>query len=577
MKKFDENPTTRILSEELRDHYRNHGVADVEAYITQQQQHPQDGNQPGHMTPHAQEESSGVDPQNVNADDFNSISGRSRFIRLNPRFDKDETLQLLKEELSHEFQNIRTHDRKEIQMLIQPIPWLSKTNKLDFYAIPEKFNLSRSQCFSGGRVYGMDVSSGAAVAALILNEFDVESPPTNICEDTDFRVLDLCCAPGLKTCAIADLLNKERNNFVHDRGNTSCSSMSSQRNANVHIIGVDISSKRMQLCKNVITKYYIDHETSGIHDTILESNKTKANMDQHTTTIQLYNTDGTTFGTSRSKLKDLSSLVFDSNVASEQHKFAGKRKRMNKSARARERKRLKGIALDHFGDCSTMGSKGDIVGGETETDASTSDLSLNETIIPLFDRVLVDAECSTDGAVRHLQHKYNYLQCNNGINKDKDSSHLDSKDDTTKSKTNTSHGICNEFATNSKLTDASKLEELVALQKKLIESGFRLLKPGGTMLYSTCSLALKQNEGVVSWLINDCCPGVAKVVPVTFSAPSTKSTSTNRVGDGINMVSNITEGLLQGTVRFHPSTSSDSYLFGGGFFLAKIRKMSQAK
>ena len=96
------------------------------------------------------------------------------------------------------------------------------------------------------------------------------------------------------------------------------------------------------------------------------------------------------------------------------------------------------------------------------------------------------------------------------------------------------------------------------------------------MVYSTCSLAREQNEDVVSWLVNDCGSGVAEVIPVSFSVTDivggNYSTRTNKV----DPIASITEGFLEGTVRFHPSTSSDSYLFGGGFFLAKIRKWPRA-
>ena len=618
----------KVLSEELRDHYRNHGVAGIEAYITKQPQEEKHEVPMMDVQQVSSTSSSSTTACNSSGSHTNSetVSCRSRFIRLNPRFDKEETLKQLQKELQQQHDNEQlSNECTHISSKIQPIPWLSRENKLDFYAIPEYFNLSRSQNFISGRIYGMDVSSGAAVAALLLDEFDV-SPHTDLrsnCStisnenesDSDFRVLDLCCAPGIKTCAIADLLNITRNDL---------DPKSEKSLGNVQIVGVDISSKRIQLCKNVIKKYHIDHDTSGNHQSTCgtnenhtDTNNAEANVnananaaDSHTdTTIQLYNTDGTTFGTVQTKMQDISSLVFDSNVALEQQSFAGKRKRMNKSARARERKRLKGIAqevlagtgerddIDHFDDCSTGdGTKihlgdGDGGGGRdgTAKNSAMSNSSTDRTTLPLFDRVLVDAECSTDGAVRHLQHKYYQMQC-----RSKDASLDDVEGGATGivgraeegpgNSSNESRGITQssrnehsqELTKNSKLTDATKLQELVALQKKLIESGFRLLKPGGIMVYSTCSLVREQNEDVVSWLVNDCGSGVAEVIPVSFSVTDivggNYSTRTNKV----DPIASITEGFLEGTVRFHPSTSSDSYLFGGGFFLAKIRKWPRA-
>ena len=82
-----------------------------------------------------------------------------------------------------------------------------------------------------------------------------------------------------------------------------------------------------------------------------------------------------------------------------------------------------------------------------------------------FDRVLVDAECSTDGALRHRS-----------IEKQRHS-----------------------YATppppppRSSAWGDTNMNELIDLQKRLIESGFRLLKRGGIMVYSTCSLSSKQS------------------------------------------------------------------------------------
>ena len=72
---------------------------------------------------------------------------------------------------------------------------------MEFFAIPGEFCLNKASSFQSGRVYGMDVTSGAAVAALLLDVFDrVDSSGLNRHESRDekepLRVLDLCCAPG---------------------------------------------------------------------------------------------------------------------------------------------------------------------------------------------------------------------------------------------------------------------------------------------------------------------------------------------------------------------------------------------
>ena len=91
---------------------------------------------------------------NVNVESLLSESGSSvRFIRLNPRFSAKDTLSQLPD--------------------AKPIPWLHP--KFGFYSIPARMKLQQSECFRSGRVYGMDVSSGAAVAVLMSNLYDKES------------------------------------------------------------------------------------------------------------------------------------------------------------------------------------------------------------------------------------------------------------------------------------------------------------------------------------------------------------------------------------------------------------------
>ena len=422
-----------ILSKELSDHYVKHGVPieSLDEYIAQKR--PFSSAKVSTATP-AQE------------------SLGSRFIRLNPRFDAEEILKLLKSELP-------PNSPPPVR-----VPWLSP--KLGFYAIPENFRLSQSQSFRSGRVYGMDVSSGAAVAALLLRDHDdhskkddnecqemaetssmndyekgqkLESPPLS----RGLRVLDLCCAPGLKTCAIADLVTLMQTN----------SEQMSSREQDV-VIGVDISEKRMNLCTNIIRKYHVNTETNGnLQFSEKEPTVKSPEYDCSKITIRLYCADGTKFGMNT---LDPTSLVFDSDAARIDQKMAGKRKRMNKSAKARQRRKLKELAVLDM----------------NAVDPSSGHKKAQPTV-SLFDRVLVDAECSTDGAVRHLQHKYKRT---NEVSEGR------------------APPVDTSFTQNSKLIDSKELSELVLLQKNLIQSGFRLLKPGGHLVYSTCSLASEQNE-----------------------------------------------------------------------------------
>lgn len=46
-----------------------------------------------------------------------------------------------------------------------------------------------------------------------------------------------------------------------------------------------------------------------------------------------------------------------------------------------------------------------------------------------------------------------------------------------------------------------KVNELVKVQKKLFKSAIEALKPNGTMVYSTCTLNLEENEQILEWAL----------------------------------------------------------------------------
>lgn len=326
------------------------------------------------------------------------------------------------------------------------------------------------------------------------------------------------------------------------------------------LVGVDISSQRISLCKNIVKKYHIDENTSASKSTALASKSLSAKLETtnatvhsksenniHSgTTIRLYCTNGTTFGMDKSTSTIQNGLVFDSNAAMEEVQSRGKRKRMNKSARAREKRRL--LELQRKEEVANNAPAGDAE--NIEGDASHSEtikLEKKETIhnngekndgdsgttfsVSPFDRVLVDAECSTDGAIRHIEKRQSSL------------------------------------TSRSAAWDDTNMDELVDLQKRLIDSGFRLLKRGGIMIYSTCSLSSKQNEEVVLWLLDKCKD--AFVIHVSFSTHNKSSQN----------LAFIVEGSIPGTVRFNPKiheakdgNAEVDLLPGSGFFLAKIGK-----
>ena len=379
-----------------------------------------------------------------------------------------------------------------------PVPWLD-----GYYAIPSSFKLQKSKSFQSARIYGQDVSSGAAVAALLSNIYDIDSPGTKVesfVENTDhlFRVLDLCCCPGLKLCAIADTLYKDKKTG--------------------DLFGVDISEPRMSVCKRILQKYQIQ---PALNQTLNEAANDKDSSQG--IRIKLFCNDGTKLAAMR--CNDLN-LVFDSTVSYEDEiSRMGKRKRMNKSARARESKKLKEAGfLDRNNDQSST--------------------------LELFDRVLVDAECSTDGSIVHTHKRM--LRCHGPQNATK---------------------YCigaSEVDVPLGVFDEKKLVELYALQRELAASGYQLLRKGGIMVYSTCSLSDQQNGQIVQWLLNTY-PG-ARVVPLSFFPNSS-------LDESIDYRDVVEPGSIPGTIQFIPNIGNISVsvdknrLFGGGFYIAKILKL----
>ncbi|HID80421.1 MAG TPA: Fmu (Sun) domain-containing protein, partial [Ignisphaera sp.] len=58
-----------------------------------------------------------------------------------------------------------------------------------------------------------------------------------------------------------------------------------------------------------------------------------------------------------------------------------------------------------------------------------------------------------------------------------------------------------------------KIYEMAQLQLELLRTAVKLVKPGGRILYTTCSLFREENEDVVSKILKEY-EGVIKLVPL---------------------------------------------------------------
>jgi hypothetical protein len=115
-----------------------------------------------------------------------------------------------------------------------------------------------------------------------------------------------------------------------------------------------------------------------------------------------------------------------------------------------------------------------LVGG-TLTSAMSSHRCLGTSRI-LFDRVLVDAECTHDGSIAHLAMEL----------PDQHAPHS---------------GLTNDYRMQ-RMNIGGVDSALMDLQLDLLTNGFRHLKVGGHLVYSTCSFSALQNENIVEKFLN---------------------------------------------------------------------------
>ncbi|TKY55922.1 Ribosomal RNA small subunit methyltransferase B [Spatholobus suberectus] len=269
-----------------------------------------------------------------------------------------------------------------------------KVEKLEwlpgFYSLPPHIQIAGSRAYREGKIYGVDAASGAAVMALNISPGD--------------HVLDLCAAPGAKLCMILDLLG--------DSGSAT---------------GVDVARHRLAACRTMLQKYALGDR------------------------CRLFVADGTAFSvipsgfhsdceSCESGLEDRVD-VFKEWTSIRPWK---ERKRANKSGAAQLVSRSQPPELIYYGQHSgVVGlSKGEL----------HKTLSDNEIANLGYDKVLVDAECTHDGSVKHIQ-KFEHWGWR---------------------------------TLQRRVLDAERTDDLHTLQLNLLTNGFRLLKVGGSLVYSTC-------------------------------------------------------------------------------------------
>ncbi|KAJ2868702.1 hypothetical protein GGI22_000707 [Coemansia erecta] len=159
----------------------------------------------------------------------------------------------------------------------------------------------------------------------------------------------------------------------------------------------------------------------------------------------------------------------------------------------------------------------------------------------LYDRVLVDAECTHDGSLAHI-HKYNRWGWEQ----------LDA---------------C--------VINDNRSASVPLLQTKLLENGWRLLKPGGILVYSTCSMSRYQNEYVIGGFLDRHPEDEACVEPAPLLEHSSVAMSPIwKPKDDSEWASHNLEdrkhlfARMAHAFRLDPTVSNSS-----GMFVARIRKL----
>ncbi|XP_059641141.1 multisite-specific tRNA:(cytosine-C(5))-methyltransferase trm4b [Cornus florida] len=340
----------------------------------------------------------------------------------------------------------------EIKCKIEKVAWLP-----NFYSLPPDIQIAKSKAYQEGKMYGIDAASGAAVLALNISSGD--------------HILDLCAAPGAKLCMILDLLG--------------CSGS---------VTGVDVARHRLAACRTMLQKYAL-----GDH-------------------CRLFVADGTTFSLLpvrvHSDSKTCESVLEEKADIYKEWTSRRSYKERKRVAKARESAGSQLVSRLQDPELIFYGRRSGVVGLNKSDLYQT--LCGNEVLHCGYDKVLVDAECTHDGSIRHIQ-KFEHWGWK---------------------------------TLQRRVLNAERTDDLTVLQLQLLINGFRLLKVGGSLVYSTCSLTIAQNEDVVEQFLLQNASAELLEIDAAKNWPC-KS------------------GQIPKTLRFDPVTSRTS-----GLFVAKFTKLA---
>ena len=103
------------------------------------------------------------------------------------------------------------------------------------------------------------------------------------------------------------------------------------------------------------------------------------------------------------------------------------------------------------------------------------------------------------------------------------------------------------------------IKKFASVQRRLASAAIKLLKVGGVMIYSTCTLAPEEDEGVVDYLVSH-----FDVVVEAVSLPLKFRSGVSSFGDLVF------DSSCKNCLRLYPQDNDTD-----GFFVCKIRKLSE--
>lgn len=104
----------------------------------------------------------------------------------------------------------------------------------------------------------------------------------------------------------------------------------------------------------------------------------------------------------------------------------------------------------------------------------------------------------------------------------------------------------------------AQIKRLQQLQKRILSQAWQLLKPSGTLVYSTCTMAPEENEAVIDYFLRS--HENARIQPFEIELPNRVSPITEWSGRSINPE-------IQRCLRLQPSPNIEA------FFVCKLKKL----